>query len=98
MVGVKVNPRVNLLGKVSPATASAPTCPTSLYTRTTSSKRPRKLSLRFAPGMLIEGTEHSERHGLNAGFDGRFRHRREQRRMIGRQLRAGSGVCRGDAF
>ena len=47
--------------------------------------------LSFTPGMLIEGAgaEDSERHGLNAGFDGRFRHWREQRRMIGRQLRAG---------
>jgi len=24
--------------------------------------------------MLIEGAEDSERHGLNAGFDGQFRH------------------------
>ena len=45
--------------------------------------------------MLIECAKDSERHGLDAGFDGRLRHRRELRRMIGRQLRPGSVACRG---
>jgi hypothetical protein len=39
--------------------------------------------LLFALGILIEGAEDSECHGLDAGFDGRFRHRREQWRMVG---------------
>src|ERR1700738_1981344 len=52
----------------------------------------RKRSL--AAGMLIESAEHGKRHGLDAGFDGRLRHRREQRRMIGRQFGSGSIACR----
>src|SRR6202043_2583670 len=59
---------------------------------------PSQGPLSFAPGMLIEGAEHGERHGLNTGFDGRFRHRSEQRRMIGRKLRPGSVACRGHAL
>src|ERR1700730_19231827 len=52
----------------------------------------------FAPGMLIEGAQHRERHRLTPGFDGRLRHRREQWRMIGRRPRAGSFACRGHPF
>src|SRR6266705_2969984 len=59
---------------------------------------PSQDPLSFAPGMLIEGAEHGECHGRNASFDGRFRHRSEQRRMIGRQLRPGSVACRGHAL
>jgi hypothetical protein len=35
---------------------------------------------------LVEGTQYHERHGLNPAFDGRLRHRREQGRVVARQL------------
>ena len=41
----------------------------------------------FSPRVLVEHTQHGERHGLNPGLDGRLRHRREQGRVVGRQLR-----------
>jgi hypothetical protein len=41
----------------------------------------------FFPRVLVERAQHGERHGLNPGFDGRLRHRREQGRVVGRQLR-----------
>src|SRR6185295_20383076 len=47
----------------------------------------------FAPGALIEHAKHRERHCGDAGFDGRLRHRREQRRMIGWYWRAAAACC-----
>src|SRR5258708_26446906 len=41
----------------------------------------------FFPRALVEHAQHGERHGLNPGLDGRLRHRREQGRVVARQLR-----------
>src|SRR5258708_9503435 len=42
---------------------------------------------RVFPRVLVEHAQHGERHGLNPGLDGRLRHRREQGRVVARQLR-----------
>ena len=41
----------------------------------------------FFPRLLVEHAQHGERHGLNPGLDGRLGHRREQGRVVARQLR-----------
>jgi len=41
----------------------------------------------FFPRVLVEHAQHGERHGLNPGLYGRLRHRREQGRVVARQLR-----------
>ena len=41
----------------------------------------------FFPRALVEHAQHGESHGLNPGLDGRLRHRREQGRVVARQLR-----------
>src|ERR1700693_5035585 len=61
-------------------------------------QRRRLFFPRVFPRVLVEHAQHCERHGLTPGLDGRLRHRREQGRVVSRQLRTFALACGSDAL